>query len=264
MKLLIDGDILVYRAAWAAQHTEHQIFSVGADSPLMAFRYKKEMKQWLDDNDMEEGTYDVVPLPIIEPVKNALYSVKHMINNMLTIQNTNDYVIFLTGKGNYREQLDPEYKANRKDLEKPEHYAAVREYLTRRWDAITVDGMEADDAMGLAQDATTVICTIDKDLDVVPGWHYNFVKDALYEVHPEDADYFFFAQVLTGDRTDNIKGLDGVGPATAKKMLLGATTTEEMAEVVRIEYQNAYGDNWEVPMELAKSLLWIRQDREMP
>ena len=263
-KLLIDGDLLVYRAAFAAQHTEHQVFLGEEVFPVESFRYKKDLKNYLTENKLGADEYSIVSLPIVEPVANALHSIKHMINSMLGRFNTKDYVVYITGKGNYREDIFPEYKANRKDMEKPVHYEAARNYLIDRWNAEVIDGMEADDALGLAQQDNTIIASIDKDLDCVPGWHYNFVKDVLYEVETDDADYFFFRQLLTGDATDNIPGLPGVGNKTADKILAKAYTIEEMFEKCKERYKEEFGEGWNDRMELIAQLVWIRQMREIP
>jgi len=51
------------------------------------------------------------------------------------------------------------------------------------------------------------IATLDKDLYGVPGWHWNWRRKELFNVSPEDADRFFYKQLITGDATDNIPGL---------------------------------------------------------
>ena len=57
-----------------------------------------------------------------------------------------DYKAFITGKSNFRYDLAKTvpYKGNRKDVEKPEHYEALRKHLTRL-EAVTTEGEEADE-----------------------------------------------------------------------------------------------------------------------
>jgi hypothetical protein len=56
-----------------------------------------------------------------------------------------------------------------------------------------------------------VIATKDKDLDLIPGWHYNWSKtkkdDGVYYVSPVEANRAFYAQLIQGDATDNIPGI---------------------------------------------------------
>jgi hypothetical protein len=60
----------------------------------------------------------------------------------------------------------------------------------------------------------------------VVGWHYNFVKDNLYYVNQQTASFNFYKQFLTGDAVDNIKGVHGIGPKKADKLLEGKTDAE--------------------------------------
>jgi hypothetical protein len=140
-----------------------------------------------------------------------------------------DYKAYITGKGNYRNDIavtEP-YKGNRKDAKKPVHYEAIRKHL-QRLGAELVEGQEADDAVAIEATKTGGwIVSIDKDLDQVAGWHYNFVKREEYYVTEEEGLRNLFIQVLTGDRIDNIIGLKGIGPVKAKKLLQDCKTERE-------------------------------------
>jgi hypothetical protein len=72
-------------------------------------------------------------------------------------------------------------------------------------------GMEADDLLGINQTKDTIICTIDKDLRQVPGQHYNFVKDEIFTVSVQQGLLWFYTQMLTGDASDNVSGIRGIG-----------------------------------------------------
>ena len=67
--------------------------------------------------------------------------------------------------------------------------------------------------------------SLDKDLDQIVGWHYNFVKHLGYYIKPEEGLVKLYTQMLTGDAADNIKGLFRVGPVKAAK-IIGDTTDE--------------------------------------
>lgn len=180
-------------------------------------------------------------------------------------------VLFLTGKDNFRDKLATikPYKGQRDPFQKPRHLQAVREFLVKKYGAEVVDGQEADDAMGIA--ATTpgnedcIVCSIDKDLDMIPGAHYNWVKDIYYEIKPAAAWRNFYSQMLQGDTTDNIPGLSGVGPKTAAKILADCTTPESMFGTVFREYYNRYGRHYDKEHGLNEALLeignllWIRR-----
>ena len=146
------------------------------------------------------------------------------------------WTLHLTGKRNFRDEIavTAPYKGNRTGTAKPTHYKALREYLAWSWDATIWEGMEADDAVAI--EATelgekAVIVSLDKDLDQVVGWHYNFAKGLHYYVDQETADFNFYKQFLTGDRVDNIKGVHGIGEKRATALLEGKTV-EEMWEII--------------------------------
>ena len=127
-----------------------------------------------------------------------------------------DYKGFLTGKGNFRIDLAKTvpYKGTR-PAEKPVHLQALREHLVSSWGFVIVDGIEADDAVGIAAYAVpedeTIMVHIDKDLNQFRGWHYNYRKKDKYYVSEFEGWYNFYLQILTGDRIDNIEGLKGIG-----------------------------------------------------
>ena len=136
----------------------------------------------------------------------------------------------LTGKNNFRYKIATTvpYKGNRVDKPKPKHLAFLRDYLVKEWGASISEGEEADDTIAI--EATKlgdncVIVSLDKDLDQVSGWHYNFVKHLSYYIKPEEGLVKLYTQMLTGDAADNIKGLFRVGPVKAAK-IIGDTTDE--------------------------------------
>lgn len=178
-----------------------------------------------------------------EPVENALHSIKKKMEGVIDrFDRGLSYKCYLTGNDNYRVKvatLKP-YKGNRVQ-EKPPYYQEARDYLVKWWQAQIIDGMEADDAIGIEQykypDRRTCICSIDKDLDTIPGWHYNWRKGLLYNTSLEEADRFFYTQMLTGDSTDNIPGVLGVGPIKARRLLDPLTSEDEMRRAVMAEYK---------------------------
>lgn len=116
--------------------------------------------------------------------------------------------------------------------------------------------------MGIERPADTIIVTLDKDLDQTPGWHFNFVTKRRYYITPNEGMAFFYQQLLTGDRVDNIPGLPKVGPAKAKK-ILGEWTNEQDAKAKTLKaYQEFLGLDEEKARErisLIGKLLWIRK-----
>lgn len=173
-----------------------------------------------------------------EPEAIALHRIKEMIETCIEEVGADEYRVFLTGKDNFRYQVYPEYKANRVDKPKPIHLKALREYLVKELNAEVVDGMEADDAMSINQDDQSVICSIDKDLLQVEGRHYNFVKKEFQIIGELEGLRNFYTQFLTGDKADNIIGIEGIGPVKAGRALAGYNNEQDMFDKVRGMYND--------------------------
>ena len=138
------------------------------------------------------------------------------------------------GKGNFRKDIYPDYKGSRAQLddEMREKLNYLHKYSVEQG-AIQADGMEADDLVSIwawearDHDEDYVICGIDKDLLQIPGNHYNYgwtekSKRPMWEfVDDNTAHLNLMLQCLTGDSTDNIPGIRGVGAKKAEKILEG-------------------------------------------
>ena len=107
-------------------------------------------------------------------------------------------------------------------------------------------------------DEPCIIVSIDKDLLQLPGRHYNFVKDLFTNVSEEQGLRTFYLQLLTGDRSDNIPGLSGVGPKTAEKLLPEGLHELEMYDIVRAKYEEHFPQEWERILLRNGQLLKIR------
>lgn len=174
--------------------------------------------------------------------------------------NCDEFDGYLTGSNNFRKNIATikEYKGNRKQP-KPKHLQALRDHLVKMG-CVVVDGQEADDAIGIAAysaepDSYTIV-SIDKDLLMLRGKHYNFVKKEFTYVTEEEGIRAFYTQLLTGDRTDNIQGIPGIGPAKAAKALKGIEGEQALYEAVKQAYEAA-----EIADQLVENarLLWIRR-----
>ena len=170
-----------------------------------------------------------------------------------------DYKGFLTGKGNFRDSIavTVPYKGQRVS-EKPVHLQALRCHLVTSWGFTVVQGIEADDAVGIAAYAVpedeTIMVHIDKDLNQFRGWHYNYKKKEKYYVTEFEGLHSFYTQILTGDRIDNIVGLNGIGPVKAKKVLEKCTNESELYQAVL----KAYEDDQQRVLENGQ-LLWLQR-----
>jgi len=181
------------------------------------------------------------------------------------VEATEPPILYLTGKNNFRFELAKTTPYKERPGLKPWHYKNIKAYIKGVYDYVETDGYEADDAMAIEQTKrpeSTIICTRDKDLRSVPGWHYGWElgnqpqfgpllvdevgKVELSEKKDKIKGYgglFFYAQCLTGDPVDSIPGLGGkTGPVKAMKILDGVTTLAEAFKRVREAYRALHGD----------------------
>ena len=212
---LIDGDLIVYAAAHSADGSAWAITDDGGTE--LTWQYKKDAVKYCEENFLNPDDLYQVWNPL--PEHHVYADVDRQMNYILEQCNTDRFEVYLTGKDNFRKELTDTYKAHRKDQRKPVHFQAAFDYMINMWDAEVVNGMEADDLLGIRQSDETIICTKDKDLDMIPGKHFNFGRGEMYTVDEDSAHKFFWLQMITGDRADNIWGIPGMGPKRAEAFL---------------------------------------------
>jgi 5'-3' exonuclease len=243
MQPLIDADVLVYEVGFGAEAG-----------------WKKE------------GHVEGVP---------SFDRVAEMLDNRIAnicalVEATHPPILFLTGKGNFREAIATRQKYKERPSNKPWHYYNIKAYIQAKYETRISEGMEADDLMAIYQtealrkwnslpehlrkEWVTIICTRDKDLRAVPGWHFGWELGSQPQFGPECIDefgslrlsndrkslkggglLFFYGQCLTGDPVDTIPGLPDTGPVKAFKILEGSKTPKEALQRVYGAYKAVYG-----------------------
>lgn len=219
--LLIDGDIFCYRVACACEDDAQVSYDVG--------------------------------------LAHAKHGFRSLISDVLLAYIDHYYIVYLTGGNNFRHDVavTAPYKGNRKAKDKPILLEDIRKYAVEYWDAVMVEGEEADDAIAVAASTTylndhPIMVSIDKDFDQVAGLHYNFVKKEEYFVSTFDGLKSFYKQILTGDTIDNIIGVDGIGAGGAEDLIGGCRKETDMWDICedQLGYDRA--------LENAR-LLWLRR-----
>ena len=145
-----------------------------------------------------------------------------VIDDLGSTFSADDYVVALTDKNNFRKNVLPSYKDNRRQKRKPMTLKALREYVMKKHNGVMWANLEADDVLGIMATEPTneerIVVSIDKDLRTVPC---NLSADGLNveQIPPRMADYNFMIQTLTGDKVDGYDGIEGVGVVTANKLI---------------------------------------------
>lgn len=249
MKVLVDGDIVVFRAAFAAEKVHYLLrYSQNGRTIERPFDTARALKTFIRETELQE--YDIMRERDIEPVSHVYANIDGIMDVICEKTGTAAPLVYLTGTGNFRRNITKEYKANRDPTMRPHFEIDAKAYLFRHYGAYSVPGIEADDAIGLEMGDDAICVSLDKDLDMLPGKHYNWVKDVRYTVTPDAAHTNFYKQMLTGDRVDNVKGVPGIGPARAAKLLEGLP---EMAQAAKVRAMYAMnGLDYEMNYHLLK------------
>lgn len=288
---LIDGDTLVYRTGFAADKKVYIPHINGI--PQCELTSAKELKAYKEEHEGEE--IDIEHKLIVQPLDHCLQMVRTAIHSIQAVVGEfNEFYLTAGGRSNFRYEVATirPYKGNRKDARRPTHYDAIRSYLVDHWNAKLVEGWEADDEIcirayeekarrkeeafceeGDKQQAhqEVVIVSVDKDLQMIAGYHYNPVKGEKSLVSPATAMRNFYTQMLAGDDTDNIPGIYGVGPKTAEKMLEQYSTEKAMWDVVQqawhkhfpsgVEREDGTLMNVDDALLEVGRLLWLKRTR---
>ncbi len=179
----------------------------------------------------------------------AVYGYSNMLLKMLR-----DYhapyiaVIFDAARANFRNDIYPEYKANRDETPddlKPQ-FPLIRD-ATRAFDmpAIELEGYEADDLIAAytklarAEGKKVVIVSSDKDLMQLVGDGVRMLdpmkskwieEEQVIEKFGVTPDKVVDVQALAGDSVDNVPGVPGIGVKTAATLINEYGSLEELLD----------------------------------
>jgi DNA polymerase-1 len=214
----------------------------------------------------------------------AIYGVINMLKRLQKDFPDDHIAVVFDAKGKtFRNDMYPEYKANRPPMEE-ELRVQIEPIHTivkaMGFPLLCVSGVEADDVIGtLSQQASeqgleTVISTSDKDMAQLVNDHVTLIntmtetamdRDGVVEkfgVPPEGIiDYL----TLIGDKVDNVPGVPKVGPKTAAKWLTEYGSLENIMEHAD-EFKGKVGEYLRDSLDqlpLSKQLVTIKRDVEL-
>lgn len=189
MILLLDADITIYQAACKNQ----------------------EDYTWSDDCESH-----------IADLERAKVTLDNDVAKIMKATKTTGVIMALSSSPNFRHEVLPSYKHNRKTTAKPILRDELYQYVMESYPFRRKPNLEGDDILGIFMTMSPgkyICATIDKDLKQIPGKHYNFNTETFFEVTLEQGDYYFYRQCLTGDPGDGYSGCPGIGGVKADKLL---------------------------------------------
>lgn len=156
--------------------------------------------------------------------------VKHInqkIEKLMQAADCDKYIMFVTTKFNFRDDLVDDYKANRADVDRPVNLVWAKRYCIEKLNNHFHKKLEADDLLGIYMKDDCVLWSLDKDLRQIPGKHLDDATGEVVEVTEEgilrvdvkiseqgkkkekvyfDGTIGLYYQMLIGDSTDHILG----------------------------------------------------------
>jgi DNA polymerase-1 len=195
--LLIDADVLAFEASVVAEESIHwkdELWTVHADMALAKARVINRIQEFREN------------------------------------LKTENVVLCLSDRANFRRKLNPDYKANRAKSRLPIILRQVKQWIIDELGGVLWANLEADDVISIlatdkAMDEETIVVSIDKDFKSVPGIFFDYNRGEYHHPSEEEADNYHLIQTIAGDHTDGYSGVPGVGVVKAQRMLEGCGYT---------------------------------------
>ena len=237
-------------------------------------------KSWNDLADLQEPDYSAYNNLLIIDANNLSYRWLQRPNYanfapdfIRTIQSLSKsyeaartIVCFDFGKSYYRMDMHEEYKGTRKkpqdedEIKKYEEFFAVLNDLPEQLDeeVLKFRGVEADDVLAwITQNVSdrydhTWVVSSDRDLyqlvdDNVSIFNIFGRREVTVESLREDFDVspseYMLSRIIEGDKSDNILGIEGIGPKRAQTLAREYKTLDSLLEALPIKGRSKYIQN---------------------
>jgi len=261
--IIVDADTIVFASCSVCQHEVQVMGPDFMSDEEMA--YARKQPYW----DEAEMTYmSIDPQDALRHASDKLELILDKIGGKLE----NTILHFTGGRDSFRYSLlqnafpddeEMHYKWKRTKKPRPVGLQIVKELMcavegTKEatiWYDFEADDVAVRDKMRHGEEA--ILVAVDKDAwKNTPGRHFNYYESELYniemkwvEVSEEDARFHQHLQAITGDKSDNIPGLKGIGPAKALKFIEPGMTDDELWDGVVTAYTRhcTYGE----PLDMA-------------
>lgn len=204
--LLVDGDILAYKAAAINQNE----YDFGDDEDPVVVSYGDDAKDFIQER---------------------------LDKYLIDLDASSALVCLSDDDHNFRKDVLPSYKGNRKGV-RPELLYPMKDWISNTFPTARWPTLEADDVMGVLSTHPTlisgdkIVISEDKDMFTFTGYLYNPDKhEEPVFVTEDDANWYWMYQTLIGDVTDNYKGASKVGHVRAVEELLYCPSMDHVLSV---------------------------------
>jgi len=237
---IIDGDVLAHLACQPRWHDKVKYNVEG--NPIM-----------LLDTDGKKVDFEFTTEEDAKYMEKSWDNFTKKVDKMVEELYCNEYLMAMGKRSdNFRLDIYDDYKDNRHadKIKKNKFVPGIRQLAIYEEYAVWATYREADDLVRIwAEECRKygidyIVCSIDKDLKMIPGKYYNIKQRKLETISELSAMRNYYQQLLEGDSTDHIPGLPGVGPVKAKQMLADCENEAEFQIVVSEVYQAVYDDEW--------------------
>ena len=192
-------------------------------------------------------------------IEESIKLLDEKIANIFNTTEGDEYCIFLSNTPYFRHVIYPEYKGQRKKYNSPLKWLkTLKAYMKEKYHTYTMKDVEADDLCSYYYykfkrfKLDVVLSSPDKDLlESIPGTHFNYryykdkdgnlTKGEFKTTTFEKAVKFSWYQMIVGDSSDNIKGVEGVGRVGANAILSNVNKNNDYSHAVLKAYVRQYG-----------------------
>jgi len=218
------------------------ILLMDADSLIFAACYKKREfatdEKFYTDIDDCKAKFDQQFMSIVNKLEDV-----YLVDKVIT---------FSGSKGNFRNLITSDYKANRKVIDLPPLLNEMHDYVKNQYQSVWGHGIETDDMVArywfelsneIGRD-NVMIVSIDKDYKQFPClmYNYHYKHKVVLDISEDEALFNFYEQMIIGDVADNVNYFKGKGKKFAEKYLADCDTkyqyTKKMYQLFKDKYKS--------------------------
>lgn len=172
-------------------------------------------------------------------LRHGIKFIDDTVNRLCETLLTNEIILVIGDKENFRKKINPQYKAQRSP--KPPMYEQLLDLIHKKYEVVSLPNLEADDTCRIMYEdnqnypCRKVIVSVDKDFYSVPC---EFLRDLngnqqVEVISEKDAEKHLMKQIIMGDSADNYKGIKGCGEKFCEEFITDETTFYDVLQLYK-------------------------------